>query len=118
MAAPGQKVIYIGDRLPRDTSNLYTIQSIKALQHAANDLNGNQFKLWMYLSKNQDNFVLELSPKGALEWGLKKDTYARAVNDLIEKGYLQCVDVEKNEWKFEEYPQKVGTVPNGKTWDF
>ena len=128
MATPNQKIIYIGERVPRDASHPYTEQSIEAMRHAANELSGDRFKVWMYLSKNQDNFTLELSQKDMLKWGVKKDTYQRAVNDLIDLGYLVEIDAEKNEWEFIEYPREIGkkeeksagtvVVKNDKPWDF
>jgi hypothetical protein len=45
------------------------------MAHAARELSGDRFKVWMYLSKNRDDFVLELSQKDLLKWGVKKDTY-------------------------------------------
>ena len=107
MASPNQKIVYIGERLPRDVSHPYTEQSIEAMAHAARELSGDRFKVWMYLSKNRDDFVLQLSQKDLLKWGVKKDTYQRAVNDLIELGYLVQIDEKKNEWRFEEFPEEV-----------
>lgn len=107
MASPNQKIVYIGNRVERDATHPYTEQSIEAMAHAARELSGDRFKVWMYLSKNRDDFVLELSQKDLLKWGVKKDTYQRAVNDLIELGYLVQINQERNEWKFEEYPEEV-----------
>lgn len=63
-----------------------------------------------------------------LKWGVKKDTYQRAVNDLIELGYLVEVNAERNEWRFEEYPREnkreqavapaVPAIKSDKGWDF
>lgn len=127
-AAPNQKIVYIGDRMPRDSEHPYTEQSIEAMRHAASELSGDRFKVWMYLSKNRDDFVLELSQKDMLKWGVKKDTYQRAVNDLIELGYLVEVNAERNEWRFEEYPREnkreqvvapaAPAVKSDKGWDF
>lgn len=125
MASPNQKIVYIGERLPRDVSHPYTEQSIEAMRHAASELSGDRFKVWMYLSKNRDDFTLELSQKDMLKWGVKKDTYQRAINDLIDLGYLVEIDKERNEWEFIEYPrEKVekNAVPavmtSDKAWDF
>ncbi len=107
MASPNQKVVYIGNRVERDAEHPYTEQSIEAMAHAARELSGDRFKVWMYLSKNRDDFVLELSQKDLLKWGVKKDTYQRAINDLIELGYLVQIDEKRNEWRFEEFPEEV-----------
>lgn len=106
MASPNQKIIYMGKRIPRDVSHPYTEQSVEAMAHAARELSGDRFKVWMYLSKNRDDFVLELSQKDLLKWGVKKDTYQRAVNDLIKLGYLVQIDEERNEWRFDEFPEE------------
>lgn len=126
MASPNQKIIYIGERLPRDVSHPYTEQSVEAMAHAARELSGDRFKVWMYLSKNRDDFVLELSQKDLLKWGVKKDTYQRAVNDLIKLGYLVQIDEERNEWRFDEFPEEkkeeekdaAVAVKSDGGWDF
>lgn len=106
MAVPNQKIVYIGDRLPRDSEHPYSEQSIEAMAAAAKKLSGDRFKVWLYLSKNRDDFRLELSQKAVEhEWGVKKDTFQRAVKDMIDLGYLIEIDSEKNEWKFEEMPE-------------
>lgn len=45
--------------------------------------------MWLYLDKNTNGYRLELSQKACADWGLKKDSYYRAVKELQEKGYLQ-----------------------------
>lgn len=113
MAVPNQKVVYIGERLPRDGEHPYTEQSIEAMAHAAKELNGDRFKVWMYLSKNRDDFRLELSQKAVEnEWGVKKDTFQRAIKDMIDLGYLVEIDNERNMWKFEELPEKKPVQTN------
>lgn len=53
-------------------------------------LNGNSgLLLWLYLDKNADGYRLELSQKACEVWGIKRDSYYRAVKELQEKGYLQ-----------------------------
>jgi hypothetical protein len=46
--------------------------------------------------------------------GVKKDTYHRAITDMIELGYL--VPVSGNEYRFEEWPVD-GDMPKN-PWDF
>lgn len=118
MAFPNQKIVYIGYREPRSGSHPYTEQSIEAMAQAAKVLSGDRFKVWMYLSKNQDNFRLELSQKAVeKEWGVKKDTFQRAVKDMIDLGYLVEIDKENNEWRFDEVPQ-VEDKKDNVAWDF
>lgn len=116
MAVPNQKIIYIGERLPRDAEHPYTEQNIAAMARASRELGGDRFKVWMYLSKNKDNFRLELSQRAVEnEWGVKKDTFQRAVKDMIDLGYL--VQISGNEWRFEEWPAVPGKLPSH-PWDF
>ena len=67
-----------------------------------NDLRGETIKLWLYLSKNQEDYRFELSPKDAAAWGLKKDSYYKAIDTLIEKGYLSPVSEGSNTFIFFE----------------
>jgi len=90
------------------------------MQHAAQELKGDRFKLWMYLSKNKDSFKLDLSPSALAKWGIKKDTYYRAVEDLTVLGYLTEIQGGNDEWIFNEYPQlnKNESASVKPTWDF
>ena len=51
-------------------------------------LNGSGLKLWLYLNKNQDNYRTELSRVDCAKWGIKKDSYYSAFDELIKKGFL------------------------------
>lgn len=115
MAVPNQKLVSIGSRLPRDNEHPFSEQSVEAMSRAARALQGDRFKVWLYLSKNRDDFKLELSQKAIEnEMGVKKDTYHRAITDMIELGYL--VPVSGNEYRFEEWPVDGDTPKN--PWDF
>ena len=125
MAVPNQKIVYIGNRIPRDNEHPYTEQSIEAMAKASRALSGDRFKVWLYLSKNKDNFRLELSQKAVeKEWGVKKDTFQRAVKDMISLGYLTEIDAERNEWRFDEEPAATSDEPVAEpvfahgVWDF
>lgn len=99
-----QYTIIVGPRLPRDAEHEYTKQSIEALQRAMVELKGETFKLWMYLSKNKDGVEWDLGPKACEAWGIKKDSYYKAKDILVEKGYL--VQIEENRYEFCEIPVK------------
>lgn len=86
--------------------NLYTVINLQALQNAMNNLKGETFKLWIYLSKNQNGYQLELSQKACLEWGIKKDAYYAAVEKLIKLHYLQPIYDGSNIYTFSETPKK------------
>ena len=73
------------------------------LNKASMDLNGNTFKLYIYLANNKDSYRLELSSKDFIQWsGTSDSTYDRAFKELKEKGYLIQVPKKKNFYVFIE----------------
>lgn len=89
---PNQKVVKV-NKEKCDKSNLYATINLKAMEQAAQNLDAGAFKLWIYFSKNQNGHEFALSSKDALEtFGLKKKQYDNAVNELIEKGYLNKIN--------------------------
>ena len=106
MSTPNQKIIKIEQREVFSKENLYCMVHIDAMQEAMNVLSGENIKLWLYLNKNQDNYQFELSQKALEPWGLKKDSYYRAVNKLIELHYLNPVVEGSNIYYFSEKPKK------------
>lgn len=101
MSVPNQKHIII-KKEPCDKENLYTTINLQALQQAMQNLSGESFKFWVYLSKNQQNYDFDLSQKAAEQWGLKKTQYYNNFEKLIEKGYLQRKDEHSNIYYFTE----------------
>lgn len=65
------------------------------------NLKGEQFKLWVYLAMNQNGFDFSLSKKACEDWGIKKDSYYRGIEELKNQGYL----VELEPGIFEFYTQ-------------
>lgn len=80
------------------------MMNIDALQMAMKLLNGNSgLLLWLYLNKNSDTyFPIELSQKACAEWGLSKDSYYRAFEELVKYGYLRQVRENSNLYNFFE----------------
>ncbi len=75
--------------ISKEKNGIHTVISLKALKIASNELSGVAFKMWLYLAKNQDRYILALSCADALTWGIgSKSSYNRAVKELITKGYL------------------------------
>ena len=107
--APNQKRVSI-HKEKCDKQHLYAVINLEALEAAARDLPKNSFKLWVYLAKNNDGFELAMGNKAVFEsFGIKKDAYDDAVEDLREKGYL--VQVKGNIYEFHEVPvEKVEEV--------
>ena len=105
MAVPNQKIIKI-NKEPCDKEHLYTSINLHALQLAILDLRGEAFKLWLYLSKNQNLYQFELSQKAVTDWtGISRATYYRAIEELTSKGYLVQND-GSSLYTFYELPQQ------------
>lgn len=102
---PNQFTVVSGPRPKKDSEHLYTRVSVDALQQVCNDLNGVALKLYLYLVKNKEDFTLGLSPTAAKAWGIKKDSYYNAKDELIEKGYL--VEKGNSIYEFMELPNHV-----------
>ena len=88
MSVPNQKTIKLAQRTRRDAEHLYSMNNLEALQSAMQVLNGSGLKLWLYMNKNQDGYRFELSRVDCAKWGIKKDSYYSAVEELINKGFL------------------------------
>lgn len=103
---PNQKAIKIGAKPLCDKDNFYQILNLDSRDLAMANLDGNCFKLWLYLTGNREGFAMGLSRKELELKGLKKDAYLRAVNILIEKGYLIPCEVTPGVegYLFEELP--------------
>ena len=104
MSVENQKLIKVCKE-PSDKNNLYAIINLHALQVATNTLRKNDFKMWCYMVKNQDNYGFELSRKACNKWGIKKDAYDDAVHSLIEKKYLVPIREGSNYYIFYELPE-------------
>lgn len=74
---------------------------------AARTLNGNAFKIYLYLASNKDGYNLALSPK-AIENALDvpKKSYSRAIEELEENGYITYK--KGNVYVFTTHPNEVG----------
>lgn len=102
---PNQWVIkVVKDSIDEDTTYMRT--KISSLEKSAKDLKAGAFKLWIYFSKNQDNYTFALSPTHIQEsFGMNKKQYDNARQELIEKGYL--VRERGNYYIFRETPIKI-----------
>lgn len=88
MSVPNQKKIII-QNAPCDRNNLYCMINIEALQQAMSELSGAGLALWLYLSKNQNGYSLDLSPADAAKWGIKRSSFYRAEDELTRLGYIK-----------------------------
>lgn len=56
---------------------------------AARILNGNAFKIYLYLASNKNGYSLALSPKSIeMSLDVPKKSYTRAIEELEENGYI------------------------------
>lgn len=102
MAAPNQRIIYI-ERISANAKKDFFKIGHEQLNKAASDLNGNAFKLYIYLCNNKDSFRLELSSKDFIRWsGTSDSTYDRAFRELKDKQYLIQAKGKKNVYLFVE----------------
>lgn len=86
LTSPNQKLLVVS----KEEQGKHTIIQLKALERASRDLQGETFKLWLYLVKNQNGYELALSMADAISWGIgSKSSYYRAIKELQNKGYLQ-----------------------------
>lgn len=108
MSVANQKIVVIAPR--KDYIKNFSRIHNDALQLAMQQLKGEHLKLWLYLVKNKDNYTLELSQKALEEWGLKKDSYYRAIESLIELGYLTQTKDDSNIYTFTEYSQNAKEI--------
>ena len=98
-----RKVIIHREKCERDF-----LQIKKENWFAANkDLEPYGLQVYLYLAGNKDGFNLELSQEAAeREAGIKKTSFHKYVNLMIEKGYLVQRGEGSNLYDFYEKPQK------------
>lgn len=98
---PHQKIIHINKESV--DKNFLTI-SKENWYNANKDLEPYGLVLYLYLAGNKDGYDLALSQEAAEEAGIKKTSFHKYVNVLIEKGYL--VQKSGNIYDFYEKPHK------------
>lgn len=84
---PNQKVVKVRRE---QKGRVYNALNDEAMCQAARALKAGAFKLWCYLCRNKDGYVFALSPADCEErFGIALKQYRGAVEELIEKGYLE-----------------------------
>jgi hypothetical protein len=91
---PNQESVTMGKREKRDKEHPYCMMNLQAIQDALINIRSvGGMKLWIYLNKNSDNYVVDLSRAELTKhWGFTKDTYLKAKSELKELGYLVPVN--------------------------
>ena len=106
---PNQKVVHVHRDMPdknKKEGNFLLIK--KENWYAANkDLEPYGLQLYLYIAGNRDGFDFALSQEAAeREAGIKKTSYHKYVNLMIEKGYLVPRKENSNIFDFYEVPKR------------
>lgn len=101
---PNQKVVHVN----RQKYDKNFLQISKENWYAANkDLEPYGLQLYLYIAGNRDGFDFALSQEAAeREAGIKKTSYHKYVNLMIEKGYLVPRKENSNVYDFYEVPKR------------
>lgn len=79
-----------------------------SIAYAIKDLSPREFQVWLYFSGNKVGHKFWFSPSELQSsWGIKKDTTQKAVQVLIQKGYLVQKEDKKNSYMFYEIPPEA-----------
>lgn len=99
-----QDRILMGERVVRDKAHPFTMMNLEALQQAMTKIKTvGGMKLWIYLNKNSDNYVVDLSRAELVaHWGFTKDTYLSGKSELKKLGYLTPVNGSDSIFTFHE----------------
>ncbi len=114
---PNQRIVTINKEPVdgKEEKNYYAIINLLALKNAMHTLTPKAFELWIYLSKNQNEFTFYLSKVDFLNWSnVKEQSYYNAFNELKEHNYLIPIDKEKpqpSKYNFYEIPQETEEEP-------
>ena len=101
---PNQKVVHVN----RQKCDKNFLQIKKENWYAANkDLEPYGLQLYLYIAGNRDGFDFALSQEAAeREAGIKKTSYHKYVNLMVEKGYLVPRKENSNIYDFYEVPKR------------
>lgn len=115
---PNQFIITFAPAPKTDANNPYHKINMDALQNAMNDLKKmGSLKMWMYLTTHSDTKSFGLSKKACEDWGIKKDAYYAAQEELEQKGYLKKLGNDRYEFSQVPVVMHTTTTPVQK-WDY
>lgn len=104
---PDQQAVFIHKYTGHKREQYFTIDKLRC-NKAMRVLNGNAFKLYIYLCQNRDGSTILLSGKKFGEvLGIPKRSYILAKQELIKKRYL--IEREDGDYDFYNYQFHVET---------
>ena len=104
---PGQSAIFIHKYIAHDKKGYFTMDKLRC-NKAMHILNGNAFKMYIYLSQNSDNTSILMSgSKFGEALGISKRSYILAKQELIKRRYL--IEREDGDYDFYNYQYHVAT---------
>lgn len=111
--SPNQRIITVKRDMPKqskENKRPYMIAYTDVIEEAARNLSTvGEFKVYLYMINNQDNYKFGCSPQNIADrYGLNIDTVKKAINKLIEKGYIVKI---KGTYEFHEKPLVLDLEP-------
>lgn len=123
MTSPNQRTIVIDKTdVPKGsgTTRPFLVAYNDIIENAAKLLNGNAFKLFIYLLSNMKGFNFGFSPKDVAErFGISADTVRNAFTTLVNNGFLTLANGSSTKYIFTDVPfiQKEESIQPFKTID-
>ena len=113
ITSPHQRIITVKRDMPKqskENKRPYMIAYTDVIEEAArNPSTVGEFKVYLYMINNQDNYKFGCSPQNIADrYGLNIDTVKKAINKLIEKGYIVKT---KGTYEFHEKPLVLDLEP-------
>ena len=113
VTSPNQRIITVKRDMPKqskENKRPYMIAYTDVIEEAARNLSTvGEFKVYLYMINNQDNYKFGCSPQNIADrYGLNIDTVKKAINKLIEKGYIVKT---KGTYEFHEKPLVLDLEP-------
>lgn len=113
ITSPHQRIITVKRDMPKqskENKRPYMIAYTDVIEEAARNLSTvGEFKVYLYMINNQDNYKFGCSPQNIADrYGLNIDTVKKAINKLIEKGYIIKT---KGTYEFHEKPLVLDLEP-------
>lgn len=107
-----QKIVTINkERVEKNSGKdrQFLLAYVDTIEKAAKELPANEFKVYIYLLTNLDQFRFGLSPQDiSNRYGMNPDTARSAITKLIDKNYLVLLDGD--EYMFYDRPERKPTV--------